>query len=290
MEAKDTPFSLKKTLNLGGKLLLVSNPLVMGILNMTPDSFYDGGRFNRLEAMNRKLQQLIQEGADIIDIGGYSTRPGAADISEKEEISRIMPAIEMSKSMAPGIPVSVDTFRVKVASEALDAGADMVNDVSGGSLHPEMFRLVADRQVPYILSHMRGNPQDMGSRTDYENLVTEIMKYFAEKLFRLRDLGVNDVVVDPGFGFAKTREQNYLLLRNLSYFTELQVPIIVGLSRKSMVYRALNTTADEALPGTIVLNTIALMNGASILRVHDVQAARQTISLFKKTYPADDRV
>ena len=262
----------------------------MGILNMTPDSFYDGGRFNRLEAMNRKLQQLIQEGADIIDIGGYSTRPGAADISEKEEISRIMPAIEMSKSMAPGIPVSVDTFRVKVASEALDAGADMVNDVSGGSLHPEMFRLVADRQVPYILSHMRGNPQDMGSRTDYENLVTEIMKYFAEKLFRLRDLGVNDVVVDPGFGFAKTREQNYLLLRNLSYFTELQVPIIVGLSRKSMVYRALNTTADEALPGTIVLNTIALMNGASILRVHDVQAARQTISLFKKTYPADDRV
>jgi len=290
LEAKDTPFSLKKTLNLGGKLLLVSNPLVMGILNMTPDSFYDGGRFNRLEAMNRKLQQLIQEGADIIDIGGYSTRPGAADISEKEEISRIMPAIEMSKSMAPGIPVSVDTFRVKVASEALDAGADMVNDVSGGSLHPEMFRLVADRQVPYILSHMRGNPQDMGSRTDYENLVTEIMKYFAEKLFRLRDLGVNDVVVDPGFGFAKTREQNYLLLRNLSYFTELQVPIIVGLSRKSMVYRALNTTADEALPGTIVLNTIALMNGASILRVHDVQAARQTISLFKKTYPADDRV
>ena len=260
----------------------------MGILNITPDSFYDGGRFNRSESMMAKLQQLIQQGTDIIDIGGYSTRPGAENISEKEEINRIIPAIETSKSMAPRIPVSVDTFRAKVAAKALNAGADMVNDISGGSLDPGMFELVAERQVPYVLTHIRGNPQNMSSQTQYENLLADLMKYFSEKLYRLRDLGVNDVVIDPGFGFAKTMEQNYLLLRNLSYLDELGVPVLAGLSRKSMIYRALNISADDALYGTVALNTIALMNGASILRVHDVQVARQTISLYKKTYPSLD--
>lgn len=290
MESKVTPFSAKKTLNLGGKLYHVSHPLVMGVLNMTPDSFYDGNRHNKSGKLEMKLKQLVNEGADIIDVGGYSSRPGAEDIPAQEEIKRILPAVELCKSIAPDTPVSVDTFRTSVAAEALDCGADMINDISGGSLDHKMFDLVAERQVPYVLMHMRGNPQDMSAKTDYGNLITEIMKFFAKKLLLLRDLGVNDVIIDPGFGFAKTVEQSYTLLRNLEYFKELQVPIMVGLSRKSMIYRTLDITAEEALTGTTVLNTIALMNGASILRVHDVPAARQAIALYTKTYPAEDDV
>jgi dihydropteroate synthase len=201
----------------------------------------------------------------------------------------VLPAIEASKSQAADLPVSIDTFRAEVAEKALNAGADMINDISGGNLDPKMFELVADRQVPYVLMHMRGNPQNMKTKTDYVNLLGEVMKYFAEKLARLNELGVHDIIIDPGFGFAKNDEQNYHLLRHLSYFTELQVPLMAGLSRKSMIYRALDISADDALNGTVALNTMALMNGASILRVHDVGVARQTISLFKKTFPSLDR-
>lgn len=285
MIAKVTPFSSKKTLNLSGKLLYLSNPLVMGILNITPDSFYQGSRFNDAEALTKKLEQMIQEQVDIVDIGGYSSRPSAENISVQEEIDRVIPAIKACRAYAPSIPISIDTYRAEVASKALDAGANMVNDISAGSLDQKMFELVAQRQVPYVLMHMRGNPQTMTGKTDYQNIITDIMRYFSQKVSQLQDLGVNDIIVDPGFGFAKTVEQNYELLRNLSYFNELQLPLLVGLSRKSMVYRPLNISANEALNGTTVLNTIALMNGASILRVHDVQAARQAITLFLNTYP-----
>jgi dihydropteroate synthase len=283
--AKVTPFSSKKTLNLGGKLLYLDNPLVMGILNITPDSFYQGSRFNDAEDLAKKLEQMIQEQVDIVDIGGYSSRPGAENISVQEEIDRVIPAIIACRAYAPSIPISIDTYRTEVASQALDAGANMINDISAGSLDPKMFRLVAQRQVPYILMHMRGNPQTMTGKTDYQNIITDIMRYFSQKVSQLQDLGVNDIIVDPGFGFAKTVEQNYELLRNLSYFNELQLPLLVGLSRKSMVYRPLDISADEALNGTTVLHTIALMNGAMILRVHDVQAARQVITLYLNTYP-----
>ena len=285
MIAKVTPFSSKKTLNLGGKLLYLDNPLVMGILNITPDSFYQGSRFNDAEGLTKKLEQMIQEQVDIVDIGGYSSRPGAENISVQEEIDRVIPAILACRAYAPSIPISIDTYRTEVASQALDAGANMINDISAGSLDPKMFKLVAQRQVPYILMHMRGNPQTMTGKTDYQNIITDIMRYFSQKVSQLQDLGVNDIIVDPGFGFAKTVEQNYELLRNLSYFKELQLPLLVGLSRKSMVYRPLDISADEALNGTTVLHTIALMNGAMILRVHDVQAARQAVTLYLNTYP-----
>ncbi len=286
MITKVTPFSSKKTLNLSGKLLQLNNPLVMGILNITPDSFYQSSRYQNNEELIKKLDQMVQEQVDIVDIGGYSSRPNANDIPVMEEINRVVPAITACRSHAPSLPISIDTFRSEVAAAALDAGADMINDISGGSLDNHMFQLVADRQVPYVLMHMRGNPQTMSGETDYQNLITDIMMYFSQKISLLKDMGVNDIVIDPGFGFAKTIEQNFELLRNLNYFNELQLPILAGLSRKSMIYRTLGGTAQEALNGTTVLNTIALLNGASILRVHDVLAARQAITLYAKTYPS----
>jgi dihydropteroate synthase len=285
MESKVTPFSSKKTLNFRGKLYHLDKPLVMGILNVTPDSFYDGNRFNSKDALILRLQQMINEGADIIDIGGCSSRPGADHISIPEEIERVIPAIETARSLAPELPLSIDTFRSTVAKAALDCGVDMVNDISGGSLDPLMFQTVAERGVPYVLMHMRGDPGTMSAHTDYENLILQIMKYFVTRIEQLTSLGVKDILVDPGFGFAKTTEQNYVLLKNLGYFKELNVPLLVGLSRKSMIYKTLNTSSDEALTGTCVLNTMALMNGAAVLRVHDIRAARETISLFKQTYP-----
>ena len=284
MEAKVTPFSSKKTLNLRGKLCDLSYPKVMAILNVTPDSFYDGNRYNAKQSMNDRLNKVIREGADIIDIGGYSSRPGATDISVQEEIDRVLPAIELARSLAPEVPLSVDTFRAEVATVALDQGADMINDISGGNLDAEMFQLVAKRQIPYVLMHMRGNPQNMASKTEYKNIVTEVLQFFAQKIEQLRVLGVNDIVIDPGFGFAKTSEQSFRLLQTLNQLAELQLPILAGLSRKSMIYKTLETSPDEALIGTVAANTLALANGASVLRVHDVKAASQTIKLFKATY------
>lgn len=286
MITKVTPFSSKKTLNLGGKLLQLDRPLVMGILNITPDSFYQGSRYTNSEDVSKQLEQMVKEGVDIVDIGGYSSRPGAENISPQEELHRVIPFIAQCKSLVPSLPLSIDTFRAEVAAAALDAGADMINDIGGGSLDNDMFDLVADRKVPYVLMHLRGNPQTMSGKTDYQNLMTDMMMYFSQKISRLKDLGVNDIIVDPGFGFAKTIDQNYLLLRNLSYFCELQVPLLVGLSRKSMIQKILGISADEALNGTTVLNTMALMKGASILRVHDVKAARQAVVLYHKTFNA----
>lgn len=259
--------------------------MVMGILNVTPDSFFDGDRYNNKKQLVERLKQMVEEQVGIIDIGGYSSRPGAANISEQQEIDRVVPTIELARSLAPDIPLSIDTFRATVARASLDAGADMVNDISGGNLDPSMFRLIANRQVPYVLMHMRGEPRTMSSKTNYEHLVTEIMQYFVGRIHELYELGVNDIIVDPGFGFAKTRQQNFQLLANLANFKELRVPVLAGLSRKSMIYKTLGITAEKALMGTGVLNTIALMNGASLLRVHDIKAANQTIELFKATYP-----
>ena len=284
LEAKVTPFSLKKTLNLRGKLYDLTTPLVMGILNATPDSFYDGGKLDANRAFTLRLQQMVKEGADIIDIGGYSSRPGASQISTIDEIQRILPAVEKARAIFPEIPLSIDTFRVEVASAAVEAGVDMVNDISGGS-DPKMYEAMAQWGIPYVLMHMRGDPKSMSSQTEYQNLITELMSYFVTRVERLISLGVKDIVVDPGFGFAKSTEQNYVLLRNLGYFEELDLPLLVGLSRKSMIYKFLKITAEEALTGTVVLNTIALMNGASILRVHDVRAASEAVRLFKQTYP-----
>jgi dihydropteroate synthase len=255
----------------------------MGIINVTPDSFYDGGRYLNNDALTNRLKQLIEDKVDIIDIGGYSTRPGAFDITSQEEIQRVVPAIRKSRSIAPEIPVSIDTFRSEVAEAAIDAGANMVNDVSGGNLDHHMFELVAEKQLPYVLMHMRGDPRSMNAKAKYDNLITEIIRDLSRKMSMLNDLGLNDIIVDPGFGFAKNADHNFLLLKELEAFQIFEAPIMVGLSRKSMIYKTLNVSTDETLVGTSVLNTIALSNGASILRVHDVLPARQAIELFIKT-------
>ena len=259
----------------------------MGILNVTPDSFYDGGHYSDLDSQASRLEQMISQGVELIDIGGYSTRPGADNPSITEEIKRTLPAIRKAKELAPDLPVSIDTFRSEVAKAALEAGADMVNDISGGSLDPNMYQLVADFQVPYVLMHTKGTPQTMSGMTDYQDLLTDILKDLSGKLQLLTQHGVNDVIVDPGFGFAKNLDQNYLLLKELPLFEALGVPIMVGLSRKSMIYKALGVTAEDSLDGTNVLNTIALMHGASILRVHDVKSAKEAVYLYTKTFSSE---
>ncbi|WKN32370.1 dihydropteroate synthase [Porifericola rhodea] len=278
-------FSLKRSLNLKGNLINLEEPIVMGILNVTPDSFYDGGRYHQNDSIIlSRAEQILREGATIIDIGGYSSRPGAEHISADEEKKRAIKAVELVSKSFPEAYISIDTFRSDVAREAVTAGASVVNDISGGNLDEYMFDTVASLQVPYILMHMRGTPQDMKELTNYEDLTGEIIDYFQKKLVQLREKGVADVIIDPGFGFAKTIDQNYELLRKLRDFEILDVPLLAGLSRKSMIYKRLGLSADEALNGTTVLNTVAIMNGASILRVHDVKEAIQTIKILKYTY------
>lgn len=280
MNSKYTAFSPKKTLLLKGSLMDLSCPKVMGILNVTPDSFYDGGKNNSVEKALLKVGQMLIEGVDIIDVGGYSTRPNAAEINELEEIKRVIPIIEALQREFPQLPVSIDTFRSKVAEQAVNAGASIVNDVSGGELDGEMFETIAKLRVPYVLMHMRGNPATMQSLTDYNDLLVDIVKELAEKLCHLRKLKVHDIIIDPGFGFAKTIAQNYEMLKNLSYFEVLDCAILAGVSRKSMIYKTLGIKAEEALNGTSALNMAALMNGASLLRVHDVKAAKEVVTLF----------
>lgn len=285
IEAKGKKSSLKKTLNVRGKCIDLTSPIVMGVLNVTPDSFYDGGKYEKSDTLLlRQAEKILREGATIIDIGGYSSRPGAKHISAEEEKERTINAIKLvSKSFAEAY-ISVDTFRADVAQAAVDAGAGMINDISGGNLDEGMFDTVASLQVPYILMHMRGTPQTMREFTKYDDLTGEITDYFQNKLLQLRDRGVADILIDPGFGFAKTIDQNYELLRKLQDFQILEVPMLVGLSRKSMIYKRLEITADESLNGTTVLNTLAILNGASILRVHDVKEAIETIKILKYTY------
>ena len=281
---KDKVFSSKNTLSIHGKVLDVSSPKVMGIINVTPDSFYTGSRKQLIPDILKKASDMLAEGATLLDVGGYSTRPGAKEVSQKEEIQRVVPAIEAIMNEFSDAIVSIDTFRSEVAKKALEAGAALVNDVSGGNLDPEMKHLISESNVPYIIMHMRGTPATMNTLAKYENLLTELMEFFQNRVAELHSLGIKDIIVDPGFGFSKTVEQNYVLLRNLVYFKALELPILVGISRKSMIFKILGTVPEEALNGTTVLNTIALQQGAGILRVHDVKEAVEAVKLYNKTF------
>lgn len=272
-------FSSNKTLNVGGRLIHFDSPKIMGILNITPDSFFDGGELTDEKSVLRKAEKMISDGADFIDVGGYSSRPGASDISQEEELDRVIPTIEAIIKRFPECILSIDTFRSEVAKQAIESGALMVNDISGGALDSEMFALVARHHVPYILMHMKGTPQTMKSMAEYENLISEILDYFHSKIDQLQQLGVADIMIDPGFGFAKTITHNFELLKHLELLKVLNQPMVIGLSRKSMIWKTLNTDPQNALNGTTVLNTIALLKGASILRIHDVKEAVEAVKL-----------
>lgn len=267
------------TINCKGKLLLIEKPLVMGILNITEDSFYAGSRTQNPDSIKSKATQMISEGADIIDIGAQSTRPGSIRISAAEELKKLLPAIEMLLNLYPEIIISVDTYHSQVAREAISAGASIVNDISSGEMDKNMISTVASLEVPYICMHMKGVPETMQYQSNYEDVTKEILDYFIKKTDECKRAGISDVIIDPGFGFGKNISQNLLLLKNLSVFKILEKPILAGLSRKSSIYKTLHISADESLNGTSVLNTIALENGASILRVHDVKEAKQVIDL-----------
>ena len=274
---------LHKTLNIRGTLTSLETPLVMGILNITPDSFYADSRKQTEAAIEERIQTILSEGGQIIDIGGYSSRPDAVEVSPEEEMSRLAFALKILNAHYPDTPLSVDTFRADVARRCVEEyGVAIVNDISGGELDPEMFDTVARLHVPYIMMHMRGTPQTMQQHTDYADMMEEIMLYFAGKVRRLRLLGVNDIILDPGFGFSKTVEQNYALMSRLREFGEFGLPLLVGVSRKSMIYKFLGGTPADSLNGTTVLNTFALMNGADILRVHDVRAAVEAVKIVNQ--------
>ncbi|MBK1440028.1 dihydropteroate synthase [Parapedobacter sp. ISTM3] len=268
-------------MNAKGRLIDLSSPKVMGILNVTPDSFYDGGQHDTADAALRHAEQLLKEGADILDIGAYSSRPGAADVSADEETARLVPVIAAIGNRFPNAILSIDTFRASVARASIAAGAHIINDISGGTLDGGMFAAVAELQVPYILMHMRGTPTTMQRLTDYTDVVQEVSLFFGRQVRMLRHMGVKDIVLDPGFGFAKTLEQNYELLRRLDELHVHGLPILGAISRKSMIYRKLNVTAAEALNGTTVLNTLLLTKGVQLLRVHDVKAAKEAIALLR---------
>ncbi|MTI31860.1 dihydropteroate synthase [Cytophagales bacterium RKSG123] len=255
----------------------------MGILNVTPDSFFERSRYCTEKEILAQAERILNEGASLIDIGGYSSRPNAEDISPEEEIKRVIPAIEVILKHFPDAKISVDTFRASVARKTIEAGASMINDISGGNLDSQMFQTVSELKVPYVMMHMRGTPATMQSLTSYDNLLLELLDYFQKKIFELRKLGVNDIIIDPGFGFAKTLAQNYEILKKLDYFEVLEAPLLVGISRKSMIYKELEISPEESLNGTTVLNTLALSKGAAILRVHDVKQAVEAVKLFKLT-------
>ena len=259
-----------------------SVPKIMGILNITPDSFYDGGIYNSKYKIEKQIEKMIISGADIVDVGGYSSRPGAKDISIEDELNRVIPVIEIIKQKFPKTIVSIDTFRSRIASQAIISGADIVNDISGGNLDSAMFETVSKHKVPYILMHMSGNPGNMMSKTNYENVTKDLCRYCSERIDKAKSCGINDIIIDPGFGFSKTTQQNYELLNNLEFFKEFQRPIVVGVSRKSMIYKTLNTTPDKALNGSSVLHTISLMKGANILRTHDVKEALECIKIVSQ--------
>ncbi len=274
----------RHSLNCRGRLVDLSQPVVMGILNLTPDSFFGGSRIEPLNSheITTRAGQMLTDGATFLDLGGYSTRPGATPVSATEEADRVLPAIDLILSRYPGALLSVDTFRASVARQAVEAGAVLVNDVSGGLLDPDMFATVSKLGVPYVLMHMRGTPQTMASLAHYTDLVTEVIDELQGQLHQLRALGQVDVILDPGFGFAKTPAHNFHLLNELSAFDVFDEPLLVGLSRKSTIWRTLNTTPDGALNGTTVLNTVALLRGASILRVHDVREAVEAVTLVSQ--------
>jgi len=269
------------TLNCRGRLLCIQEPVVMGILNVTPDSFYAHSRIRHEKTLLDKAGKMIQEGATILDIGGQSTRPGSEKISSEEELQRVIPAIEMIRKTFPEIFISVDTYYSEVARQAAQEGADLVNDISAGLLDPDMGRVVGSSGIPYIMMHMKGNPQNMQQMTDYKDLIPDLLRYFTERIEFMKQCGVKDIIVDPGFGFAKTIEQNFSLLSSLNQLHILDKPVMVGLSRKSMIWKTLHTTPEDALNGTTALHTIALMKGCHILRVHDVKEAVECIRLTR---------
>ena len=268
---KTTDLSIKKSFNLNGKLFSFDKPLIMGIINMTPDSFFDGGKYNSCEKALIKIENMLDQGASIIDIGGCSTRPGSESISISEEWIRIEKIIKQSIKFFPKIIISVDTFRSDIAKRALIEGASIINDVSGGSYDFNMYKVVSNFKAPYVLMHLRGIPKNMMEKTNYENLMVELLKYFSKKIKRLKKFGINDVILDPGFGFAKNYNQNYEILKNLSLLKKFNLPILVGLSRKLFVKKKFGSSNVDSLKGTIKLNEIAINNGANILRVHDVE-------------------
>ena len=272
-----------KSINCRGNLIDLDKPKVMGILNLTPDSFYDGGKFTSDRQILKQVEKMLTEGATFIDMGAYSSRPGASHVSLEEERSRLLPALKRVLKEFDQALVSVDTFRSEIARESVEEGAALINDISAGHLDPDMFSTIAQLQVPYIIMHMRGTPQDMQEKVQYNNLVKEIIYYFSERIFELRKLGVNDIVIDPGYGFSKTLEQNYELLGKSELLGHLGLPVLTGVSRKSMLYKLIGTGPEEALPATVAAQTIALLNGSSILRVHDVKEAMQTIQIVEKT-------
>jgi dihydropteroate synthase len=270
------------TINCKGNLIALATPKVMGILNVTPNSFYDGGKFTHEKTILNQVEKMLLDGATFIDVGGYSSKPNAEEVSEEEELQRVIPVIQNIVKEFPHAIISIDTFRSNVAKESVENGVAMINDISAGSLDENMMKTVAKLQVPYIMMHMKGNPKTMQSLANYENIIKEMVFYFSEKIAEARNLGINDLIIDPGFGFAKTITQNFEVLRQLELFQILELPILIGVSRKSMVYKTLETTSEFALNGTTSLNTIALLKGAKILRVHDVKEAVECITLFNQ--------
>ena len=271
------PFSL----NCKGDLIFLDTPKIMGVLNITPDSFYDGGRYNAEDQVLAQVEKMIKEGATFIDIGAYSSRPGAAEVSEEEEAKRLYPILQAILKRFPEGLLSIDTFRSSIAKNAIEMGAALINDISAGELDPEMIPTVGKHGVPYVMMHMRSTPKDMQEHTHYEHLLQEIISYFSEKIDRAKKYNITDIIIDPGYGFAKTTQQNFELLRESALLNTFGVPVLTGVSRKSMIYKTLNTTAQDALNGTTALHMQALINGSSILRVHDVAAARECVILYE---------
>ena len=280
--AKDTFLYRKRMLNLRGKLVDLAIPSVMGILNITPDSFFKGSRVESIDDALFRVEDFLKQGAKFIDLGAYSSRPGATDITADEELQRLIPYVEAIIKRLPEAILSIDTFRSKVAKQAIQAGGHIINDISAGNLDNEMFTTVAALNVPYIIMHMKGNPQNMNEFANYKDISIEVSNYFSSKIASLHALGVKDVIIDPGFGFSKTIDHNYELLQHLDDLQIFGLPILAGVSRKGMIHKFLNTTAAEALNGTSVVNTIALLKGANILRVHDVKEASECVQIVQK--------
>ena len=270
-----------KTINCKGNLIDLSTPKVMGVINLTPDSFYDGGKLTSEKEILLQANKMLQEGATFLDLGAYSSRPGAKFVSEKEEIHRLLPVIKIILNEFPETLLSIDTFRSNVANESIYAGASLINDISAGTLDDHMFKIIAQHQVPYVMMHMRGTPETMMQNTDYTDLTKEVIYYFSERIAKARSFGINDLIADPGFGFSKTLDQNYELFNDLELFRYLNVPLLIGISRKSMIQKKIKTTASDSLNGTTALHAIAIQKGVSILRVHDVKEAFETINLLQ---------
>ena len=270
-----------KSINCNGTLVDLTSPKVMGILNITPDSFFDGGKYKNETAIISQVNKMLVEGATFIDIGAYSSRPGAKHISEQEELERILPVVKLLVKEFPKILISIDTFRSNIAKKCIANGASIINDISTGSMDAAMFKTIATLQVPYIIMHMQGTPQNMQTNPTYKNVVQDILHYFSEKMYNLRALGVNDIIADVGFGFGKTLEHNYTLLKNLDIFKNLEIPTLTGISRKSMLYKPLAISPEKALNATTVANTIALLKGTNILRVHDVKEALESVKIVE---------